>query len=88
MSVVAGVTDVDVDEVAMKQAMVSRCLESVVLIDGGKWGQVGAYTFLRLSDVARVITSEDAPEPLVRDVRETGVQVQVERVRRRTAESD
>jgi DeoR/GlpR family transcriptional regulator of sugar metabolism len=88
VSVVAGITDVDVDEVAMKQAMVSRCLESVVLIDGGKWGQVGAYTFLRIPDVARIITSDDAPEALVRDVREAGVQVSIERVRRRNSDVD
>lgn len=88
ISTVAGVTDVDVDEVAMKQAMATRCLSAVVLVDGGKWGQLGAYTFLRLPDVARVITSDDAPEPLVREVREAGVEVQVERTRRRLPEAD
>jgi DeoR/GlpR family transcriptional regulator of sugar metabolism len=88
VSLVAGITDVDVDEVAMKQAMVSRCIEPIVLVDGGKWGQLGAYTFLRLPDVSRVITSDDAPDALVRDVSEAGVQVQVERVRRRTAEPE
>ena len=86
ISVTAGVTDVDMDEVAMKQAMVSRCVDSVVLVDGGKWGQLGAYTFLRLPDVSRIITSDDAPEAIVREVRQAGVEVQVERIRRRLPE--
>jgi DeoR/GlpR family transcriptional regulator of sugar metabolism len=83
VSVIGGVTDVDVDEVAMKQAMVSRCVQSVVLVDGSKWGQLGAYTFLRLANVARIITTDDAPEPLVHEVRGCGVDVQVAPVRRR-----
>lgn len=88
VSTVAGITDVDVDEVAMKQAMASRCLSSLVLVDGGKMGQVSAYTFLKLPDVARVITSDDAPEQLVREIREAGVEVQVERVVRRIQDVD
>ncbi len=86
ISTVGGVTDVDVDEVAMKHAMASRCLEPIILVDGTKWGQLGAYTFLRLNEVARIITTDDAPEALVQPVRQAGVEVQVERVRRRMLE--
>ncbi len=88
VSTVGGVSDVDVDEVAMKQAMVSRCVQSVVLVDSSKWGQLGAYTFLRLSDVTRIITTDEAPELLVQDVRACGVEVQVEHVRRRLPETE
>ncbi|HYO88520.1 MAG TPA: DeoR/GlpR family DNA-binding transcription regulator [Candidatus Limnocylindrales bacterium] len=88
VSVLGGVSDVDVDEVAMKQAMVSRCVQSVVLLDGSKWGQLGAYTFLRLRDVARIVTTDDAPEALLQEVREYGVEVQAEPLRRRVPEAE
>jgi DeoR/GlpR family transcriptional regulator of sugar metabolism len=68
--------------------MVSRCVQSVVLLDGSKWGQLGAYTFLRLRDVARIVTTDDAPEALVQEVREYGVEVQVEPLRRRVPEAE
>lgn len=83
VSVASGVTDVDIDEVAMKQAMISRCAQSIVLIDGSKWDRLGAYTFLRLSHVSCIITTDDAPEAAVQEVRSCGVDVQLEPVRHR-----
>ncbi len=72
-----GVSDVDADEVAMKQAMVGRCVEAVVLVDGSKWGQVAPYTFIRSELVRHIITSDDAPPDMVEQFRARDVQVDV-----------
>lgn len=71
-----GITDVDADEVAMKSAMVARCVETVILADAGKWGQVAPYTFARLQQVTRIITTEDAPGDTVGSVEAQGVVVE------------
>src|SRR5690606_17313376 len=46
-----GVSDVDSDEVALKQAMFRRSVRAVVMVDGSKWGQVAPYTFIASTDV-------------------------------------
>lgn len=77
VTVANGITDVDADEVTIKQAMLGRCVQSVVLVDGSKWGQVAPYTFARFSEVSRIITSSDAPPALVSRVRDDGATVEV-----------
>lgn len=72
-----GITDVDADEVTIKQAMLARCVTPIVLVDGSKWGQVAPYTFAHLSQIERIITSADAPSELIEQVRGDGVQVEV-----------
>lgn len=76
ISVMGGVSDVDFDEVTVKQAMAGRCVRTVVLVDDSKWGQVAPYTFLRLDQVGRVITNASAPADLVAEVRAKGVDIQ------------
>ncbi len=82
VSLVGEVTDIDQDEVAIKQAMLARCVETVIMTDGGKWGQVAPYTFARFSQVSRLITTDDAPPDVVAEVRKTEVEVQVVRFKR------
>jgi DeoR/GlpR family transcriptional regulator of sugar metabolism len=72
-----GITEVDPDEVAMKKAMIARCVCTVIIADGSKWGRIAAYPFVNLPDVERIITTSDAPETLVADFRESNVQVDV-----------
>jgi DeoR/GlpR family transcriptional regulator of sugar metabolism len=75
VSLNSGISDVDADEVQMKSAMVARCVSTVILVDGSKWGQVAAYTFAKPQQIARIITTDDAPLELVEQFREQGVAV-------------
>lgn len=77
ISMVGGITDIDPDEVAMKKAMIARCVSTIIVADGSKWGQIAPYPFVYLSDVERIITTDDAPTELVEGFRETGVRVDV-----------
>ncbi len=77
INLASGVSDMDADEVAIKQAMVARCVSVVVLIDGSKWGQVAPYPFLKGEQVKHIITSSDAPLQMVEEMRKRGVRVEV-----------
>lgn len=75
ISLIGGVSDVDADEVAIKQAMVERCVNTIVLVDASKWGQVAPYTFIRTEQVRHIITSTHAPPDAVQEFRQQGVRV-------------
>jgi DeoR/GlpR family transcriptional regulator of sugar metabolism len=77
VSLSGGITDVDPDEVEMRQAMMTQCREVVIVADGRKWGEIAPYTYATLEDVDRIITDDSAPEALVGQVREQGVIVDV-----------
>jgi DeoR/GlpR family transcriptional regulator of sugar metabolism len=70
-----GLTDVNLNEVATKRAMVERCRRVVGVADARKWGHVSAATFARLDQVHFLITDSAAPPDLVREIREQGVEV-------------
>jgi DeoR family fructose operon transcriptional repressor len=72
-----GISDVDPDEVAVKQAMIARCVQKIIIADGSKWGQVAPYTFVRPEQVDCIITTPDAPISLVREFQERGVEVDI-----------
>ena len=72
-----GITDVSPEEVAMKQAVMARCLEKIVVVDGSKWGQVAPYTITDAGMVDRIITGESAPPELIAQFRDAGIQVEV-----------
>lgn len=75
VALVEGLTDVNLNEVAMKRAMVGRCRQVVALLDSRKWGKVAAATFSRLDQVDIIITDIKAPWDLVSQVRQRGVEV-------------
>jgi DeoR/GlpR family transcriptional regulator of sugar metabolism len=77
MDEVAGASEIDPDEVAVKQALIARCVCSVFVVDGSKWGQVAAYTLMAPHDLTHIITSADAPPDLVSRFRQAGVRVDV-----------
>jgi len=72
-----GISEIDPDEVAVKQALMARCVQPIFLIDGGKWGQIAPYTILPTSEIRHVITSDDAPADQVRRFRQMGIRVDV-----------
>ncbi len=74
-----GATEIDRDEVLVKQALLARCIHTVFLIDASKWGRVAPYTIAASADIPHIITTQDAPEDAVRQLREAGVRVDVVR---------
>lgn len=75
-----GATDIDPDEVKMKQAMLARCIHVVFLVDGSKWGRVAPYTIASNLKISHIITTDNAPEAPVQQFRENGTQVDRVRV--------
>ncbi len=75
LSEVGGVSDIDPGEVQIKQAMIERCLKTVVLADSSKWGRLAPYTVIEARAISQIITTDKAPAPLVARFREVGVQV-------------
>lgn len=77
ISLRGGMSDIDPDEVLMKQAMMARCVAPVVVVDGSKWGQIAPYMVLPSRKIERIITTANAPAELVEQFRLTGIQVDV-----------
>ena len=70
-----GLTDVDGEEVKLKQALVAVAREVTAIIDHTKWGQVGLATFCPTDRIHRIITNRAAPKDLVQKARQRGIEV-------------
>lgn len=70
-----GLTDVNLNEVAMKQAMVNRCRRVVGIMDARKWGKVAAGSFAAINQVHTLITDVNAPADLVARMRQNNIEV-------------
>lgn len=70
-----GLTDVALEEVQMKQAMLARCKRLVALIDCRKWGQIATTTFAPVEQLNTIITDCEAPSDLVDEISRRGVEV-------------
>ncbi len=75
-----GVSDVDPDEVMMKQAMIARSVSTVILLDASKWGQVAPFTVIKVQQLERLITSADVSVLMVEQFRSAGIHVQITNV--------
>lgn len=75
LSIQRGMSDSDPDEVAMKRAMIARCIHTVVIVDSSKWGQVAPYTVLPGDGIGHVISTSAAPAALVDQFRQAGTHV-------------
>jgi len=53
----AGLTEVSEEEMAMKQALLKRCVKKIVLVDSRKWGQIAPYTYAHPHEVDLVLTT-------------------------------
>ena len=69
ISAEAGFTEVDEDEMHMKQALLSRCYQKVALVDSSKWGQIAPYTYASLQEIDRIITTDATSSGDLRSVR-------------------
>jgi len=70
-----GLTDVNPEEVRLKQAIVETAKEVIAILDHTKWGRVAFATFCPLERIRLVITDVQAPSELVEAVRRRGVEV-------------
>ncbi len=70
-----GLTDVDGEEVKLKQALVAAAREVIAIIDHTKWGQMGLATFCPTEQIHRIITNRAAPRDLVQKARQRGIEV-------------
>jgi len=70
-----GMTDVNLDEVAMKKAMARRCRRIVGLFDARKWGKVAAATFVPIDNIDIIISDTKAPANLVEKLQQQQIRV-------------
>lgn len=71
----AGLTEVNEGEMKMKQALLARCRMKVVLVDSSKWGRVAPYTYANPSDIDLIITTDRAPQRLLKQFSGTKIEV-------------
>jgi DeoR family fructose operon transcriptional repressor len=74
-SVQDGVTYPNLEEVAIKKAMIAAGSEVTLLADGTKYGRVSMVQVAPLQELDRVITSGPIPEGEVAKMRELGLEV-------------
>ena len=77
ISIQGGISDIDPDEAAMKQALMARCVQPIIIADASKWGQVAPYTSMTVATVKHIITTTGAAPDLVEHFRQHGTQVDV-----------
>ena len=70
-----GLTTADMEEAAVKRAIIGRSSEIVVLATGEKLGAVSPYLVARIDEIDTLIVEEDAPEPAIVEFEEAGVAV-------------
>ena len=72
-----GLTDINTLIVETKRRMVEAAKEVIAVVDHSKWGRVAFASFADIEQLDTVITDKDAPEILVAEVRQAGVDVVV-----------
>lgn len=77
ISRLAGVSDMDAEEVAMKQAMIRKCVHPIIIADASKWDQVAPYTVLPSDSVPHIITAGQPPPELVDQYRQGGTRIDI-----------
>jgi len=75
LSLERGLMDLNPDEVRIKQEMADACEQVYGILDGTKWHRSALLTFVRVEDLAGIVTDSDAPADQVEAWRAAGVQV-------------
>jgi DeoR/GlpR family transcriptional regulator of sugar metabolism len=70
-----GLTDVNGDEVELKREIVAAAKEVIAIIDSSKWDQVAFATFCPLERLKLIITDTQAPDKMVQQIRQLGIEV-------------
>jgi len=77
ISLAVGITDSDPDEVAMKRAMLERCLRVVVVTHHDKFDKVAPFSFAPIERVHTLLTTHSASVLTVEALRARGVTVEM-----------
>jgi DeoR/GlpR family transcriptional regulator of sugar metabolism len=72
-----GLTDVNMNEVALKRRIIQSCRQVVALVGSHKWGKVAAYTFARLPQIDMIITDPNASKDLVKGFKDNNIEIKV-----------
>jgi len=72
-----GLTDADSFEVEFKRTMVAACKKVIAVVDASKWGQVATASFASPDQIDDVFTDEAAPQGMVHELVDRGVQVHI-----------
>ena len=72
-----GLMELDALEVQAKRAMMSCANQSILLLDGSKFGKISVMPAIPLDDIDVLITDSSAPEDMVESLRQTAIDVHV-----------
>lgn len=70
-----GLTDIHAEEIAVKRAILDAARDVVALIDHSKWGHTAFANFCSLDRLRLIITDERAPQAMVEQIRNKGIEV-------------
>ena len=70
-----GMMETDIDEAQLKQQFVSASSRVVGLVDASKFGVIAFSAFALPHEISQVITDQAAPAPMVGELRERGIVV-------------
>lgn len=75
ISPTVGFTDSDPDEVAIKRALVQRCLKRVIVAHHDKWDRVAPYVFAEPSAASVIVTTPGMAAEMLKPFKALGVEV-------------
>jgi len=75
LSISRGLMDLNPDEVSIKQEMADACEQVYGIFDGTKWHRRALLAFVRVEDLAGIVTDSSAPASEVEEWRAAGVDV-------------
>lgn len=77
LSIDLGLTNDNMYEAEVKRAMIKIARKPIVLADNSKFGRVAFNKFSSLTDLKMIITDQGAPDEMVQQIKEFGIEVLV-----------
>lgn len=75
LSLAYGVTELNIHEADVKQMMVARCLDVVIVTDSSKFDDASLVTFAEVSNINHLVTDDAAPSEVLNELRERGITI-------------
>ena len=72
---VEGLTTGDVEEAAIKSALMSRAAETLVIASAEKIGAVSPFSVAAVNEISSLVVSETAPSDIVGQIEQLGVSI-------------
>lgn len=74
-SIRQGATDLDMNEVQVKRAMIAAAAQVILVADSSKWGQVKLVRIAPLSDVDALVSDDGLPAEAISQLEAEGIEV-------------